>query len=296
MANIQQVLFGGAWTQKKLESLAKYLRAYLTIFEKNKRAGYFRTTYVDAFAGTGYMQKPEMPLIQLVPELYSEVMANAGEYHKGSAVRALELKPGFDHYLFIERSQALAFQLENLKVTHPDKASRIQIINGDANVALQNWARKVDWTRNRAVVFLDPFGMQVEWNTIRLLADTKGVDLWILFPLFGVNRMLTRTSTVPDSWRERLSRVFGTDAWESEFYHTESSTLFEDVKFTRKVADANTIANYFVNRLRSVFVAVAPPQLLLNSKGRPLFLLCFAAGNERGAPTALKIARNILEN
>ncbi|MGH6935589.1 MAG: hypothetical protein ACRED2_05285, partial [Methylocella sp.] len=45
--------FGGAWTQRKLQCLRKYLEAYRAIFTANKRARYFRTWYVDAFAGTG---------------------------------------------------------------------------------------------------------------------------------------------------------------------------------------------------------------------------------------------------
>jgi hypothetical protein len=34
---------------------------------------------------------------------------------------------------------------------------------------------QVDWQRHRAIVFLDPFGMQVGWDTIALLAETKAI-------------------------------------------------------------------------------------------------------------------------
>jgi len=61
--------FGGAWTQQKLKCLAKYLGAYARIFHVNPRARHFETTYVDAFAGTGYMKAPEVPLLELMPEL-----------------------------------------------------------------------------------------------------------------------------------------------------------------------------------------------------------------------------------
>jgi len=50
-----------------------------------------------------------------------------------------------------------------------------------------------------------------------------------------------------------------------------------------------------VDRLKTVFTKVAEKPLpLLNSKHVPLYLLCFAAGNPKGAPTAVKIAQNIL--
>jgi hypothetical protein len=35
-------------------------------------------------------------------------------------------------------------------------------------------------------------------------------------------------------------------------------------------------------------------ELLRNSRNNPLYLLCFASGNPRGAKTAVKIAQDIL--
>lgn len=44
--------FGGDWTQKKLKLLADYLPAFMTIMRRNRVAStYFKTMYVDAFAG-----------------------------------------------------------------------------------------------------------------------------------------------------------------------------------------------------------------------------------------------------
>jgi hypothetical protein len=63
----------------------------------------------------------------------------------------------------------------------------------------------------------------------------------------------------------------------------------------QKKASTETIGKYFVDRLRTVFTAVADaPLVLTNSRGCPLYLLCFAAGNPRGAPIALKIANHLL--
>ena len=46
-------VFGGDWTEKKLDCLRKYFTAYRQIFTTNPKAQYFKTWYVDAFAGTG---------------------------------------------------------------------------------------------------------------------------------------------------------------------------------------------------------------------------------------------------
>ena len=90
--------------------------------------------------------------------------------------------------MFIERSAAKREALEALKTEFPDRADAIKVLPGDANENLKEICRK-RWAQHRAVLFLDPFGMQVEWSTIEAVAKTKSVDMWLLFPLgIGVNR------------------------------------------------------------------------------------------------------------
>ena len=96
----QQTMFGGAWTQKKLEVLSKYLSAYRKIFSANKKAQFFTTSYVDAFAGTGVIPRPELGLIA---DFFPDAVEGEEEFRKGSARRALEVEPPFDHYVFIEK-------------------------------------------------------------------------------------------------------------------------------------------------------------------------------------------------
>lgn len=294
MANkTAQTEFGGAWTQQKLECLAKYLSAYTTIFRANPRAQHFETSYVDAFAGTGYMKIPEIPLFQLMPELAE----GAEEYQKGSVVRSLEVEPGFGHYFFIEKDAERFRELRALRNRFPKKD--ISLSQEDANVFLRRWCAEFDNSRFRAVVFLDPFGTNVSWSSIESIARTKAVDLWILFPIFAVNRMLIRGRKPPESWSRRLTELLGTRNWENEFYTTFRSTLFENAglespEIIEKVADYDKIGTFFVSRLRSTFVAAADPLVLSNSRGSPLYLLCFAAGNQRGATTGLKIAKDII--
>lgn len=56
-----------------------------------------------------------------------------------------------------------------------------------------------------------------------------------------------------------------------------------------------TIGRYFVERLKSVFAGVAErPGVLRNSSNSPLYLFCFAVGNERGKKLALRIAEHLL--
>ena len=55
------------------------------------------------------------------------------------------------------------------------------------------------------------------------------------------------------------------------------------------------IEQYIMERLRATFAGVAANSLSLrNSKNVPLYLLCFAAGNPKGAPIAVRIAEHVL--
>lgn len=287
--------FGGNWTDDKLERVRKYLKAYMTIFDRNEKARKLTTIYVDAFAGTGYRtQASRQPAdCPLFPEL-EEPETKA--FLKGSARIALEVEPPFKRYVFIERDPERAKELENLKREFQER--NIEVVVTDANEYLIRWCRQNDWRYSRAVVFLDPYGMQVSWELIEALGQTKTVDLWLLFPLgMAVNRLLTTKKPPPPSWEERLTRIFGTDAWKDAFYthHTRSTLFGEEEEYYTKEADFDVIGRFFIERLKTAFRGVVEKPLpLRNSSNNPLYLLCFASGNPKGAPTAIKIAQHIL--
>jgi three-Cys-motif partner protein len=286
--------FGGHWTTEKLAILEKYLLAYGTIFKSNPRARYYRTVYIDAFAGTGYRATQTSGEMAMLPDLEQP---DTQSYLKGSAVIALESEPPFDHYVFIEQKPDHVAALEQLKQTYPDRM--ITVLPGDANTQLRTLIQTTDWKSHRAVVFLDPYGMQVEWALLEAIAKTQAIDLWMLFPLgVGVNRLLTRTGEPPKEWGDALTRIFGTERWRDEFYPSQiQDSLFGPAETRGKSATFDSIGRFLVKRLTTIFAGVAPkPLALTNSRNNPLYLLCFAAGNPKGAPIALRIAKHILES
>lgn len=281
--------FGGDWTQTKLDAISKYLSAYMKIFKGNERARWFTTNYIDAFAGTGFRSGAST---EAGSALFED--EDAAEFQQGSVTVALETNPAFDKYIFVDRKPEHVAALVELKKHYSDR--NIQVIQNDANLFLPEWCSNTDWKTNRAVVFLDPYGAQVEWKTIEVIARTKAVDLWLLFPLGqAVNRMLTSKEPSP-AWSERLDRLFGSDEWREEFYKpSKQESLFSSEPELKKVADFDAIGRYFVQRLQTEFTEVAEkPLALFNSKNIPIYLLCFAAANPKGAKTAIKIADYIL--
>jgi three-Cys-motif partner protein len=287
-----QQTFGGGWTSEKLERVRKYLVAYAKIMNRQK----FRFAYIDAFAGTGYraLKHDEKPHSSIFREAFE---VDSQQFLDGSARIALQVEPRFTKYIFIERDMDRVKELGNLKNQFPSLQDDIIVVNAEANSYLQDMCLNRTWKQNRAVLFLDPFGMQVTWDTIIAIAATKAIDLWILFPIgVAINRLLKRDGRITPEWRSRLNAMFGSSDWYEVFYETRKEMdLFGERTRTIKVADFELIGNYFVKRLKTVFAGVAEDPLpLLNSRNVPLYLLCFASGNSIGAKTAIKIAQHIL--
>lgn len=288
-----QSQFGGAWTQQKLEALKKYLQAYTKIFKNNPKARFYSISYVDAFAGTGSLRRPEPSgFAEFLPELRK----NEQEFRKGSVRRALEVEPSFDEYVFIEKNRKKCEELKTIAADFPSR--NVRIINEDANSALLAWCGGFNAERQRAVVFLDPFGASVKWQVIAELGRTRAVDLWVLFPYSAVNRMLVRDRKPRKAWADRLTSVFGTTQWENAFYSkTTFRSLLESTKVIESVhksADHRVITGFFMERLKQEFVAVSDPFPMHNSNGSLMFELFFAAANDHSAKVGLKIANGII--
>lgn len=289
--------FGGSWTEEKLSKLGHYLRAYTTIFKANPRAQYFTTYYVDAFAGTGVRQRDASESTSSMSLFQDDELIDVTNFYDGSARRALDTEPSFDRYLFIERRPTFAQELEKLRQEYPSKAIGIDIRIGDANLELVRWCNATNWDTTRAVLFLDSYGMSVEWNTLETVAKTGGIDVWILVPVGqAINRLLTRNELPTGSWANRLTLFFGTESWKTEFYRPRQASLLEELSGgVEKQATFESIADFFIRRLKTIFPHVSNTAYVLqNSRRNPLFVLCVAASNPGKGDLAIKIAGDIL--
>src|SRR5690606_22109164 len=148
--------FGGNWTERKLKALEAYLTQYQTIFKKNTFARRYKTIYVDAFAGTGDRDNRQ-PDDNMTLFDYDN---DASEFQNGSVRVALELPQKFEEYIFIDQKPSHVRALNTLISSNYSEIShRCQVIQSDANSWLTGWCKKQDWKTQRAVVFLDPYGM-----------------------------------------------------------------------------------------------------------------------------------------
>lgn len=297
MAKDDLQLFGGDWTERKLDALDQYLRAYAKVLSKQA----FRRVYIDAFAGTGYRELRSRPIADhgsMFPPDEDPAGTEPQRFLDGSAPIALRVTPPFHQYMFIELEPRRAAELEALKRRFPNLAGSIEIRCGEANQSICELCRNWDSRRSRGVLFLDPFGMQVEWPTIQAVAKTGAIDVWILFP-FAVNRLFTsRPEDIPPSWHARLTLMFGSEDWLGRFYPPQviPSMFGESETVVEKKLTLEGLGAYYKERLKAVFPVVAKnPCMLRNTRNHPLFQLFFAAASPgRGGEIALQIAEYIL--
>lgn len=192
--------FGSAdTTGRKLDIIEQYLLMY----QKALGNTGFQTIYVDGFAGSG-----EVPLGESKDDLFD---SDVKTVLAGSADRAFRVSPPFSKYVFIDKSKKCIDALA-LKFKDAPNVDRVKYVVGEANKNIREICVNTGWTSRRGVVLLDPFGGQVEWPTIKAIADTKALDLWYLFPAgLCVYRQIGRAGTVHYTHGDAITRIVGTE-------------------------------------------------------------------------------------
>jgi three-Cys-motif partner protein len=273
----------GPWAKEKLAALAQYLDFYTTVLKKQSH--WLRgTIFVDAFAGPGLSrvrttERTAEPLGLFGPDAESDTAEI--QFLKGSPRVALDIANPFTSYMFVERDPQRIAELNDLKDEYAGKRA-ITVKEGDANAALSEWlASGIDWRAHRAVVFLDPFGMQVRWSTIEALAATKAIEVLINFPLgMAINRLLARSGDIDAGWQASLDTFFGSPDWRTVAY-TEGADLFGARR--DKVEDAGArILQWYRDHLGRAFGHVSTAHLIKNTRGNPLYYLIWAGPNATG--------------
>ncbi len=272
--------WGGGWTEKKLLAFEAYVNAYLNIMiaQKEKYKGWPMTIYFDGFAGSG-----KRNILSTDNEkLFNEITNDEITVYKGSAERVLSMTKQFDEYYFVDNdSEAINILKGDLAAKSLIKGNCNYIID-DVNEELKKFSRYLDKNK-AALIFLDPFGMQLNWESIELLKD-KRVDLWILLPSgVIINRFLDRKGKLLFS--EKLQSFFGMSEQEIRaiFYKTETiETFFDTENRIIKLSDSITkIADVYIKGLKNIFKFVTnDPLKLLNTKDIPIYHFVFASNNE----------------
>jgi three-Cys-motif partner protein len=293
-------IFGGPWTEIKLDAVEYYLECYTRAL---KRVG-FDLWYIDAFAGSGDREREREVggIFEGTPiEVVHETLA-------GSARRALSVTPSFDHFVFIEKDDDRYQALQKIKTENPNKD--IRFVQGEANdelaklISSQPWSRK-DKSNSRGVVFLDPYALHVDWQTLQALASTQVLDVWYLFPIRDTIRQLAHDfkgigpkapmldRVLSKEWRELYSikpeRGVPTDM----FALLDQQDEPEEPELQR-VVSPKQFEQWLKRRLETEFHFVSEPLPLLASPNRQLFSLFLGVSNP--SKPAIDLAKHLVRH
>ena len=269
--------FGGDWTEAKMDIVVSYAKAYLTIMEKQAWA---KTMYFDGFAGSGVIETD-------VKE----------EVKKGTALRILDIvdPSPFDLYYFVELDEENKSELEK-RIQENYFGRNAHVVNADCNEKLSKMAKYLRENKSfRALVFIDPYGMSVNWSSIEELKGL-GVDLWILVPTgMGIARLLKNDGNISEAWLSKLEIFLGLgqEIIKAHFYKTtEKNTLFGiETKIEKEKNAVNKAGELYKSRLKTVFKFVSDSFVMKNSTNSIMYHFMMATNNS----TALKIANEVIK-
>jgi three-Cys-motif partner protein len=281
--------FGSDHTNRKLETVHKYLAAFTNALKKQN----FELIYFDACAGSG-SSAPKVGVGQAT-------MIEVDDITVGSAVRALGVNPPFDRYIFNDIKKANVKSLtEIVEADFLHLQDRVTLTQKDANEALIDLCGSVNWKSSRAVVFLDPFGLQIKFSTLERLAQTKAVDVWYLVPVHGMSRQVKGDGTVIDDGGRSVDDALGYTGWRDVVQLVEAAPvdLFgHSESASKKAVDAAWFEKCAHERLSTIFKGgVLNETLPLGRNGLHEFSLMFAWANPSSpAKLAAKLAKAVLK-
>lgn len=296
--------FGDEYTRKKLDAVESYLKPYRQVLKKQQ----FKLLYIDACAGSGHsmpkaVSKAEKESAkQARLDGFSMPVLEADQILTGSAVRALASDPPFHRYLLNDKKQANVRALSKIvDEEFPHLKDRVEITGLDANDMLRQVCEKYDWKSTRALVFLDPFGLQINFETLKMLGATKAVDLWYLVPVFAMYRQVSGAGDINPDGGPRVDAALGTKAWRERASVTEEigNDLFDQPQFrSQRAVDIAWFEKVAKERVGLAFNGqVLDETLPLGKDGIHYFSLMFACANpsERAQTIAMRLAKAVLK-
>jgi three-Cys-motif partner protein len=258
----------GKWSEAKLDILRDYASAYMTVLAK--QSAIRRVVYIDAFAGAG-----------------AHISRATGQLVPGSPANALNVKPAFSEFHFVDLDRARVGLLEKLKQGRTD----VHVYHDDCNeVLLERVFPRCRYPdRARALCLLDPYKLAVDWKVLAAAGAMGSIEVFYNFMIMdaNMNMFLRNPDDVKPKEIERMNAVWGDDSWRQAAY-TKQPGLFGDFD-EKRTNDA--IAEAFRKRLQDVarFKYVEKPVPMRNSTGAVVYYLYFASPNKTGA----KIVRHL---
>jgi three-Cys-motif partner protein len=250
----------GHWTEIKLQILQDYAVSYAQILQNQRFIKH--VAYIDGFAGAG-----------------EHISKKSGKLIAGSPARALEIRPQFSHYHFVEMDAARAKRLQGM-----GDEKNVTVYQGDCNEVLLKeifpQCRYEDY--RRALCLLDPYDLNPNWEVVKKAGEMRSIEIFLNFMIMDANMNILKKNpdaVAPDQ-ASRMTKFWGDDSWRTFAYKTEQG-LFGPME--EKNPNESIISAYR-ERLKKVagFKYVPEPLPMCNSTGAVVYYLFFASHNSTG--------------
>jgi three-Cys-motif partner protein len=155
----------GPWAEQKYQ----YVGMYAQLFSTGMKNKWPHRIYLDLFSGPGYSRVRETNRVVL-----------------GSPMIALTLPDRFDSYVFADEN-AKSLDALRTRVSRLGLSVTPTYIPGDANDKVGRVIDIVSKTPTQSTLsfcFLDPYKLNIHFDTVRRIADGRAVDFLILLALY----------------------------------------------------------------------------------------------------------------
>ena len=253
----------GDWAKEKLSILQRFISMFTTSMRSKKWSA---LNYIDLEAGPGKNR-----------------VRDTDDVFLGSPLIALTTRYPFDNYFFVEENQENFESLER-RVRASPLHDRVELYNDDCNVVIGKIVGKIKEIESRSsqdrwqclnLVFIDPQGLEIHWDTIKALATETRSDVVMNFSTSTITRTIRNLS---NSLKETaIDEFFGTREWRE---------VYELMNNQREgAAVRRSLLDFYCERLSGLSYTTTGPtgeHIILNSKNRQLYTLICASRNPLG--------------
>lgn len=253
----------GNWGIRKYQLLG----GYCDIFTTGMKYHWKQLVYIDLFAGAGYAKiKGEEKIIKTSPLIASETPTK------------------FTKYILCEADQIKIEALKKRFFREPHELFKnAYFLQGDSNQNIDKIVKEIP--RNNDVLgfcFVDPFSLNLEFQTIKKIAGTGRVDFLILLALPMDGKRNFHNYIQKES--KKIDRFIDNNNWREPF----EKGLIPQQNFMKFLADS------FDKNMKSLGYVVDTRlkyQVKTHDNNLPLYYLAFYSKHERGNDFYKKIEK-----
>jgi three-Cys-motif partner protein len=189
----------------------------------------------------------------------------------GSAIIAAHSAKPFNKIIICEENKSLAEACRD-RLNKTSIANHCVVLNGDCNQLVNQVVRLIP-DRALTLAFIDPKGLDAQFNTVSILAHNAKVDFVLLFAdAYDINRNHERIYR-PDP-NSKLDQVLGPDS----DWRLKLDALANPNHVTRR----QLFANIYTSQLKRLLGYQFFDEKVMTCKKLPLYRLVYASRNELG--------------